>query len=144
MGIVDDLLANPGLYIGKDTVVGADLVGAARIVVSRLPGGAGVSLDYEVLNAAAPGPVRGHVEHTVIGRADDGSTVMVVAHTHGEAISILRETEPGSFEPDTTAPYPMKVVVSVPSPGRLRHSWWYASPGEQPVERDIAELQLDD
>jgi hypothetical protein len=144
MGIVDDLLANLGLYIGTDTVVGSDLVGAARIVVARLPGGAGVSLDYEIFNALGPGPVRGHVEHTILGTADDGSTVMVIAHTHGEAISILRETEPGTFEPDTEiAPYPMKVVISVPSPGRLRHSWWYASPGEDPVERDIAELQLD-
>ena len=30
MGIVDDLLANPGLYVGKDAVVGSDLVGATR------------------------------------------------------------------------------------------------------------------
>jgi hypothetical protein len=45
MGIVEDLLTNPGLYIGKDTVVGSDLVGAARIIVSALPGRAGVSLD---------------------------------------------------------------------------------------------------
>ena len=72
MGIVDDLLANPGLYVGKDTVVGTDLVGAARIVVTPLPGRAGVSLDYEVLNGLAPGPVLGHIEHTLLGKADDG------------------------------------------------------------------------
>src|SRR4051794_4688691 len=140
MGIVDDLLANPGLYIGKDTASRDDLVGAARIAVSRLAGGAGVSLDYEVLNTAAPGPVRGHVEHTLIGRADDGSTVMVIAHTHGEGISLLRETQPGVFEPVGEVPYPMKVVVSVPAPGRLRHAWWYGSPGEEPAERDVAEV----
>ena len=93
MGIVDELLANPGLYVGTDSVIGTELVGAARIVVTALPGGAGVSLDYEILNAAAPGPVRGHVEHTIIGRADGGVTVMVIAHTHGDAISILHETE---------------------------------------------------
>jgi hypothetical protein len=46
MGIVDELLANPGLYVGKDTVAGSDLVAAARIMASPLPGGAGVSLDY--------------------------------------------------------------------------------------------------
>jgi hypothetical protein len=89
MTIVDDLLASPGLYIGKDTAVGRDLVGAARILVSALPGGAGVSLDDEILNGLAPGPVLGHVEHT----------------------------------------------LSVPGPGRLRHVWWYGSPGEAPVER---------
>ena len=143
MGIVDDLLANPGLYIGKDTVARSDLVGAARIVVSPLPGRAGVSLDYEILNGNAPGPVLGHVEHTLIGKADDGSTVMVIGHTHGPGITILRETDPGVFEPgDGPLPYPMKVVVSVPEPGRLRHAWWYGSPGEQASERDVAELEL--
>lgn len=143
MGIVDDLLTNPGLYVGKDTFVGSDRVGAARIVVSPLPGRAGVSLDYEVLDGLAPGPVLGHVEHTVLGQAEDGSTVMVIAHTHGQGIAILRETQPGVFEPgDGAVPYPMKVVVSVPEPGRLRHAWWYGSPGEQAVERDVAELEI--
>jgi hypothetical protein len=118
-------------------------VGAARIVVAPLPGRAGVSLDYEILNGLAPGPVLGHVEHTILGRADDGSTVMVIAHTHGQGITILRETEPGVFElGDGPAPYPMKVVVSVPEPGKLRHAWWYGSPGDQPVERDVAELEI--
>jgi len=143
MGIVDDLLTNPGLYVGKDTVVGGDRVGAARILVSALPGRAGVSLDYEVLNGLAPGPVLGHVEHTMIGNADDGKPVMVIAHTHGQGITLLRETEPGVFEPgDIPVPYPMKVVVSVPTPGRLRHAWWYGSPGEHAVERDVAELEI--
>ena len=143
MGIVDDLLACPGLYVGTDNVVGRDLVGAARILVTPLPGGAGVSLDYEILNGLAPGPVLGHVEHTVIGRADDGRTVMVIAHTHGPGITMLHELEPGVFEAsDAPVPYPMKVVVSVPERGRLRHAWWYGSPGEQAVERDVAELEL--
>jgi hypothetical protein len=143
MGIVDDLLANPGLYVGKGNVVGTDLVGAARIVVSPLPGRAGVSLDYEVLNGLAPGPVLGHVEHTVVGTADDGTTVMVIAHTHGQGIAILRETESGVFEPgDVPVPYPMKIVLSVPEPGRLRHAWWYGSPGEDAAERDVAELEI--
>jgi len=143
MGIVDELLANAGLYVGKDTGAESELVGAARIMVSPLPGRAGVSLDYEILNGLAPGPVLGHVEHTVIGRTDDGSTVMVIAHTHGQGITILRETEPGVFElGDMPSPYPMKVVVSVPEPGRLRHAWWYGSPGDQAVERDVAELDI--
>ena len=142
MGIVDDLLASPGLYVGRDTVVDSDLVGAARIVVSPLPGRAGVSLDYEILNGLASGPVLGHVEHTMVGRADDG-TVMVIARTHGLGITILRETEPGVFEPgDGPVPYPMKVVMSVPAPGRIRHAWWYGSPGEELAERDVAELEI--
>jgi hypothetical protein len=143
MGIIDDLLANPGLYVGTDTVVGTEYVGAARIRITPLPGGAGVSLDYEVLNGAGPGPVLGHAEHTVVGRADDGSTIMVISHTHGQAITILRETDPGVFEPgDANVPYPMKVVVSVPEAGRLRHSWWYGEGGGEAKERDVGELEL--
>jgi len=143
MGIVDDLRASPGLYIGTDSVREADLVGAARIVVTVLPGGAGVSLDYELLNGLSPGPVLGHVEHTIVGTADDGTTVMVIAHTHGQGITILRETDPGVFEPgDGPVPYPMKVVVTVPAPGRLRHAWWYGTPGEELRERDVAELEI--
>ena len=112
--------------------------------MTPLPGRAGVSLDYEVLNGLAPGPVLGHVEHTVVGTADDGTTVMVIAHTHGQGLAILRETEPGVFEPadPSVVPYPMKVVLSVPSAGRLRHAWWYGSPGEELGERDVAELEL--
>ena len=143
VGIVDDLLAHPGLYIGKDTVVGTDRAGTARILVTSLPGGAAVSLDYEVLNPEAQGPVVAHLEHTIIGKADDGTAVMVVAHTHGDGIAILRETEPGVFEPgDIPAPYPLKVVVSIPAPGRLRHAWWYGQAGDVAEERDVATLQL--
>jgi hypothetical protein len=143
MGIVDDLVARPGLYVGTDSVVGSERAGAARIVVSPLPGGAGVSLDYEILNGNGPGPVLGHVEHTLIGRADDGSTVMVIAHTHGAGITILRETGSGVFEPgDAATPYPMKVVVSVPAPGRLRHAWWYGPAGGEAAERDVAQLEI--
>jgi hypothetical protein len=142
VGIVDDLRARPGLYVGSASAAGRGPAGSARIVVTPLPGGAGVTLDYELLNGATS-PVLGHVEHTMIGRAEDGTTVMVIAHTHGQGIAILRETEPGVFDPgDAPMPYPMKVVVSVPAPGRLRHSWWYGSPGEQATEREVAELEL--
>ena len=143
MGIVSELLDRPGLYVGTDRVVGTDLVGAARIVVTALPGGAGVSLDYEILNGLAPGPVLGHVEHTLIGTADDGTTIMVIAHTHGQGITLLRETDPGVFElGEGPAPYPMKIVMSVPEPGRLRHAWWHGPAGGEAIERDVAELEL--
>jgi len=141
MTIVDDLLAHPGLYIGIDTVADSDLRGAARIVVTPLPGGAGVTLDYEVLNAAVPDRIRGHVEHTIVARTHDGGAIMVIGHAHAQSVAILRETEPGTFELGTeSSPFPMKVVVSMPAPGRLRHSWWYGAPGEGAVERDVAEL----
>ena len=69
MSIVDDLLANPGLYVGIDSVAGSELRGAARILVTPLPGSAGVTLDYEVLNPAMPDRIRGHAEHTILARS---------------------------------------------------------------------------
>ena len=143
MTIVEDLVANPGLYIGVDRVVGTDLVGSARMVVTPLPGGTGVALDYEIFNPASPGPVRGHVEHTLVARAHDGGTIMVIADTHSGGLVVLRETEPGTFEaaPDTI-PFPMKVVIAVPEAGRLDHHWWYGAPGGEATPRDLAELTL--
>ena len=55
----------------------------------------------------------------------------------------MRETEPGTFEPVDRVPYPMKVVLSVPEPGQLRHAWWYGR-DEGPVERDVSLLKLAD
>jgi hypothetical protein len=142
MSIVDDLLAHPGLYLGIDSLEGSDLRGAARIVVTPLPGGAGVTLDYEVLNPATPERIRGHIEHTMLARAHDGTTVMVIGHAHSQSVAILKETEPGTFELGAEgSPFPMKVVLSMPQPGHLRHAWWYGAPGEDAIERDVAVLE---
>jgi len=144
MTIVDDLLEHPGVYIGLDRdPTDSRSSGAARIVVTPLPGRAGVSVDYEAFNQDHADRIRGHHEHTVIGRTYDGGAVMVVGHVHGESVAVLRETEPGTFEVGADgSDFPMKVVVSVPAPGRLVYSWWYAMPGEAPVERDVAEVDL--
>jgi hypothetical protein len=143
MGLVDDLLANPGLYLGIDRLARSDSQGAARITVAPLPGRAGVTLDYEVLNAANPENVRGHVEHTMIARTHEGGTVMVIGHPHADTVAILRETDPGTFELGAEgSPFPMKVVLSMPEPGRLRHAWWYGPPGGEAVERDVSEVTL--
>jgi hypothetical protein len=143
MGVVDDLVSNPGLYLGIDRVVGTDHRGVARIQVTALPGGAGVTLDYEIFNPAMPDNPRAHVEHTVVGRTHDGPAIMVIGHTHAESMTILHETDPGTFElGDEASAYPMKVVVSVPEPGRLRHAWWYGAAGGEATERDVAELSL--
>ena len=139
--IVDDLLASPGLYLGIDQVAGSELRGAARLVVTPLPGSSGVTLDYEVLNPAMPERLRGHVEHTMLARTFDRGLVMVIGHPHASSVAILHETDPGTFEiGEAASPFPMKVVVSVPGPRRIRHAWWYGAPGEDAVERDVAEL----
>ena len=53
---------------------------------------------------------------------------MVIGHTHGESLAILRETEPGVFELGAEpSAFPMKVVVSVPGILLLLLSiaaWW--------------------
>ena len=143
MGLVDDLLANTGLYLGIDSVAGSDLRGAAKMLVTPLPGRSGVTLDYEILNPAMPDRIRGHVEHTVVARTHSGATVMVIGHPHADSVAVLRETDPGTFEVgDDGAPFPMKVELSVPASGRLRHVWWYGAPGGDAVERDVSELTL--
>jgi hypothetical protein len=142
MTIVDDLLAHPGLYIGIDSVEGSDLRGAARIAVTPLPGGAGVTLDYEVFNPATPDRIRGHIEHTIVARTHEGSAVMVIGHEHAQSIAILREAEPGMFELGAEgSPFPMRVELTMPEPAQLRHSWWYGAPGEEAIERDVAVLK---
>jgi len=141
MTIVDDLLAHPGLYIGIDSVANSDLRGAARIIVTPLPGGAGVTLDYEIYNPAMPNRIRGHIEHTMVARTHDGGVLMVIGHDHAASVAILRETEPGMFELCAeSSPFPMKVELSMPEPGRIRHVWWYGAPGDEPIERDVALL----
>jgi hypothetical protein len=141
VSIVDDLLANPGLYVGLDRVANADRIGAARIRVTPLPGGSGVSLDYEIFNPLTPERLHGHVEHTMIGRSHAGPNLMVISDTHAASLAVLRETAPGVFELcGEPSAYPMKVVISVPETGRLNHAWWFGAPGEEPVERVVAEL----
>jgi hypothetical protein len=141
MTIVDDLLANTGTYVGIDSVRGFDQRGAARMVVTALPGDSGVEIDYEIFNAAQPDRVRGHVEHTMIGRTHDGATVMLIGHPHASSVALMRETAPGVFEIGAEgSPFPMRVEVSVPAPGRIRHSWWYGRPGDEAVERDVSEM----
>jgi hypothetical protein len=142
MTIVDDLLANPGLYVGIDRAQETNRVGSARLVVTPLPGNTGVTLDYEIYNATTE-PVRGHAEHTVIGRAHGGGLIMVIADIHAGALVTLHETEPGTFEPGPDgSPYAMKVVVAMPEPGVLHHHWWYGSPDEGATPKELADLTL--
>ena len=143
MGVVEDLIANPGLYLGIDQVQDSDLRGAARMQVTPLPGGSGVTLDYEIFNPATPDQLRGHVEHTMVANVHDGPAIMVIGHPHADSVAVLHETSPGTFEVgDEGSPFPMKVLLSVPESGRIRHVWWYGRPGGEAVERDVSDLRL--
>ncbi len=140
MGIVDDLLQQPGTYLGIGKGHGES---AARIVVTTLPGRAGVAIDYETFDPTLPDRLRPHHEHAVLARAHDGTALLVTAHSHADSVAIMRESEPGTFElGDEGAPFPMKIQIAMPEPGRLVYSWWYGMPGEELEERDRAELQL--
>src|SRR5262245_52697920 len=143
MGIVDELLGHPGLYLGIDHDTAGRGEAAARILVTPLPGRAGVTLDYETFNAANPDRIRGHHEHAVLARTHAGSAILVSGHIHAESVAVLHETSPGVFAPrDEELPFPMKITISMPEPGRLVHSWWYGAPGDEAEERDRAELRL--
>ena len=64
-------------------------------------------------------------------------------HIHGDSVSVLRETDPGVFVMgDEPSAFPVGIKISVPAPGKLVYSWSYGAPGEEPIERDRAELTL--
>jgi hypothetical protein len=141
MGIIDDLVAHPGVYLGIDHDARGSA--AAKIVVTPLPGGAGVTLDYETFNTGNQERVRGHAEHAVLGRTHGGGAILVSGHIHADTVAVLRESEPGVFVMgDEPAAFPVEIRISVPEPGKLIHIWSYGAPGEDPVERDRAELTL--
>jgi hypothetical protein len=143
MSVVDDLLRNCGTYIGIDSDVGGHGEAAAKIVVTPLPGGSGVTLDYETFNPGNKDRLQGHAERAIVARSHGGGAVYVTAHIHADTIALLRETDPGVFELGAEpSAFPMRILISVPEPGHLVHSWSYGMPGEEPTERDRAELTL--
>ncbi len=140
--IVQALLSNVGLYCGPqvdptdETAVSRSI---ARVVVSALPGGGGVSMNYEVLS---PGGERVHAEQATLARTKKG-VVLVTAHNHADIVTILHETDPGYFPADDEAsPFPMAIRLEVPEPGQLVYTWSYGAPGEELIVRDIATLRL--
>ncbi|MBV9952360.1 MAG: hypothetical protein JO291_10445 [Acidimicrobiia bacterium] len=138
--LVDQLISHPGLYVGSDVdPTGEHGTGAAaaRIEVRPLPGGAGVSLDYECLRPDA-GLVHG--EHAVLARTP-GGLVLLTAHLHAPVASVLHEAEPGRFPAGDDAPFPMEIRIEVPETGHLRYLWSYGMPGEQLRLRDEGDLR---
>ena len=140
--LIDRLAANPGLYVGPQVDPNASSAAtpsAARIVVTRLPGGSGVSMDYEVLS---PQNGRVHGEHAILARTPKGN-VLVTSHSHADVTSVLHETEPGYFQANADeATFPMAIRLEAPEPGRLVYSWSYGAPGESLAVRDVGTLTL--
>ena len=145
MGIIEELLAHPGEYLGLDRDPTSGRVSAARIVVTALPGGAGVAIDFESFNADNPERIRGHAEHAVLGRTHGGGSVLVTGHSHADSVAVLREseTEPGLFElGGESSSFPLSIRIEVPGPGQLVYAWSFGRPGDEIVERDRAEVTL--
>jgi len=143
MGIIDELLAHPGVYVGLDRDPTTQRVSAARIVVSPLPGGAGVTLDFESFNTHDADRIRGHAERALLGWTHDGGSILVTAHIHANSVAVLRESDPGVFVlGDESSPFPLAIEISAPEPGKLVYVWSFGPPGGEIVERDRAELTL--
>ena len=139
------MVAHPGEYIGVDRDPTSGRASAAKIVVTALPGGGGVSLDYESFNADNPDRIRGHAEHAVLGRTHGGGSVLVTGHSHADSVAVLREseTEPGVFElGGESSSFPLSIRIEIPGPGQLVYAWSYGAPGGEVSERDRAELTL--
>ena len=145
MSIVDQLIDNPGVYLG----IGRDPGGlrdqppgqVARIVVTPLPSNSGVTVDYETFDPAHPDRVQPHIEHAVIGRLHGGGAILVTGHAHADTVAVLRETSSGQFVMgDEEGAFPMAISISVPEPGRIVYVWSYGEPGGEPVPRDRAEV----
>jgi hypothetical protein len=145
MTILDQLIDNPGVYLG----IGRDPGGqrdqpegqVARIVIAPLPSRSGVTVDYETFDPAHPERVQPHIEHALIGRLHDGGVILVTGHAHADTVAVLHETSPGEFSMGNEgAAFPMAVSISVPEPGRVVYVWSYGEPGGEPTPRDRAEV----
>jgi hypothetical protein len=147
--LVDRLLAQTGLHVGRSQQVPEQLEAVARIMVTALPGRSGVTFDYEGLSQNQERP-RPHSEHAVLGRTSSG-LALYTAHIHGGGVwrapvlTELRETEPGYFEAvEGASPFPLTIRIEVPSAGRLIYTWSFGEPGGELSVRNTGDVTLVD
>ncbi len=143
--ILTTLLDAPGLYVGTGQDFSSPdserTLWNARIAITPLPGRTAVAIDYEGLSQENG---RFHAEHSVLGRLPD-DLVLMVAHPHGDTVLVLYEDGAGRFvDRDKTSRFPVEHLIVVPEAGRIVHHWRYGSPGEDIVERDVADVRLVD
>jgi len=86
IGIVDDLLQHPGLCLGIDHDTAGCGEAAAMILVTLLPGRAGVTPDHGTFTTANPDRVRGHHEHAVVARTHVGPAILISHHIHDDSV----------------------------------------------------------
>ena len=135
--LVDRLLAQTGLYVGTDRRPDGHerpypTAQIARIDVAALPGGSGVSFDYEGLSGSVERRMTHH-EHAVLARTGNG-LVLHSASIHAPVLLELRESEPGYFRAVAGAtPFPVAIRIEVPADGQLVYTWLFGDPGDVDV-----------
>jgi hypothetical protein len=128
---------SPGLYAGAGDGVGSgEFVGRFRITV--LPSGSAVAIDYE---AYGQENLLQHAEHTVLARDPEGRLTMMAVHSEASVPAFLTEQSGGFFlDLEPRGPYMVAIQVSFDG-DELNYSWWWASQGEELVERSRAMMR---
>jgi hypothetical protein len=130
-------LANaPGLYRGRgDGMESGPFV--ARIQVTPVVRGRAVVLDYEAFSDS-----KGlqHVEHTVLTTGEAGRLELHVTCLELPGVVRFVETRPGVFS-TFDGPMPARILVTVPSEGRLTYGWWWSRDESEPREQSRAEVR---
>ncbi len=135
--LLERLIAAPGLYVGNGDGVGSgEFVGRFRVTV--LPSGAAVAFDYEAYGEVE---LLQHAEHTVLARDPVGRLTMFGVHSEAELPVVLTE-QTGGFFRDLEPAGPYLLAIQMAFDGEeLSYSWWWASQGEELVERSRAVMR---
>jgi hypothetical protein len=137
--LAETLFDAPGLYVGRgDGVESGPFIG--RLLVTPLPSGRGVVIDYEALSTEH---MVQHVEHAMLGIGADGRHVLYVSHVESPTIAVMVEQRPGYFvDVAAGAVAHQAVEITCPADGELTYAWWWAEPGEDAIERSKVDAQL--
>jgi hypothetical protein len=134
--LLKTLAATPGVYRGRgDGLESGPFV--ARISVSSIVRGRGVTLDYE---AVSDGKGLQHVEHTVLTAGEGGRLELHVACLELPGVVRFVETKPGEFTA-YDGPLPARIVVTSPYSGVLTYGWWWSRDESELREQFRAEVR---
>jgi hypothetical protein len=135
--LLDRLIGSPGLYVGSGDGVGIGVfIGRFRVTV--LPSGTAVAIDYE---AYGYDELLQHAEHTVLARDAEGRLSMFGVHSEASVPVQLTEQTGGFFmDPEPAGPYLLAIQMAFDG-DELSYSWWWASRGEELVERSRAVMR---
>jgi hypothetical protein len=135
--LLERLIEAPGLYVGSGDGVGSGVF-VGRFQVTVLPSGTAVSLDYE---AYGQKELLQHSEHTILARDSEGRLSMFGVHSEAPVPVTLTEQTGGFFRDlEPSGPYLLAIQMAFDGDD-LSYSWWWASNGEELVERSRATMR---